>query len=125
MNSEFSPTPTGIQSLVSDTKTYWARYRPILRAWGSVLVLILLCLFIGMNNSNFFQTQNFIRISRSATLILLLAIGETFVIMLGSIDLSVEGVAALSAVSVSLIGLIFFLARRATPSEPKRDNSVT
>src|SRR5690606_13361936 len=61
------------------------------------------CLFIGANNPRFFQSQNLIRIATSSTLILLFAIGETFVIMMGSIDLSIEGVVALSAVMVSMV----------------------
>jgi ribose transport system permease protein len=102
MSSESSPSQISTQAAKSVTKTPLNRYRNLLREWGAVLVLILLCLFIGSNNPNFFETRNFIRIGTSATLILLLAIGETFVIMLGSIDLSVEGVAALSAVAVSM-----------------------
>ncbi|NLF75147.1 MAG: ABC transporter permease [Chloroflexi bacterium] len=89
--------------MMSAANPTWARYRKILKEWAALLVLILLCLFIGANNPRFFQSQNLIRIATSSTLILLFAIGETFVIMMGSIDLSIEGVVALSAVMVSMV----------------------
>src|SRR5690606_21964163 len=88
------------QAMMSACNPTCARYRKILKEWAALLVLILLCLFIGANNPRFFQSQNLIRIATSSTLILLFAIGETFVIMMGSIDLSIEGVVALSAVMV-------------------------
>ncbi len=78
------------------------RNRALLRAWGPMLVLIVLGLLIGLINPNFFEGRNFIRIATTAAIPLLIAIGETFVILLGSIDLSLEGTTALSAVLVSM-----------------------
>ena len=70
----------------------WARYRKILKEWAALLVLILLCLFIGANNPRFFNRKTDPDCDQH--LILLFAIGETFVIMMGSIDSSIEGVVA-------------------------------
>ena len=56
-----------------------------------ILVLILLCVLIGILNHNFFSFRNFIRIANGASIPLILGIGVTFVIIMGSIDLSVEG----------------------------------
>src|SRR5690606_23878007 len=78
------------------------QYRALLRAWGPLLVLIVVALLIGLVNPSFFEPRNFVRIATAAVIPLLIAIGETFVIMLGSIDLSLEGVTALSAVLVSM-----------------------
>ncbi len=100
MASELSApgiTPTPTSSL--DKRR---QYRALLRAWGPLLVLIVVALFIGLINPNFFEPRNFVRIATAAVIPLLIAIGETFVIMLGSIDLSMEGVTALSAVLVSM-----------------------
>jgi ribose transport system permease protein len=51
----------------------------------------------------FFEFNNVVRIANSAAIPLVLALGETFVIILGSIDLSVEGVLAVGSVVISLL----------------------
>lgn len=66
-------------------------------------MLIALCIFLTFVNPNFFGVRNLSRIATAATIPLLLGIGLTFVILMGSIDLSVEGVLALSAVAISLL----------------------
>jgi ribose transport system permease protein len=68
-----------------------------------VLVLVILCIFITLISPNFIEGRNLVRVATAATIPLFLAIGLTFVILLGSIDLSVEGVVALSAVVVSMV----------------------
>ena len=70
-----------------------------------ILVLILLCVLIGILNHNFFSIRNFIRIANGASIPLILGIGVTFVIIMGSIDLSIEGIVAFSAVTLSLVVL--------------------
>ena len=69
-----------------------------LRTWAPVLVLIVIGLAISLVNPNFLQTSNFIRLLSSAAIPMVLAMGATFIILMGSIDLSVEGVVALTAV---------------------------
>jgi len=54
-------------------------------------------------NPRFFEFNNAIRIANSAAIPLVLALGMTFIIVLGSIDLSVEGVLAIGAVLISLL----------------------
>jgi ribose transport system permease protein len=56
-----------------------------------------------MLNPRFFEFNNVVRIANSAAIPLVLALGETFVIILGSIDLSVEGVLAVGSVVISLL----------------------
>jgi ribose transport system permease protein len=68
-----------------------------------LLVLLLLCGIIAAINPRFLLFGNFIRIAQAAMIPLVLAIGSTFVILMGSIDLSVEGVVALGAVLTSLL----------------------
>jgi ribose transport system permease protein len=77
----------------------WGRYR----ALAPLLVLALLCLIIASINSNFLSISNFIRLLSAAAIPMVLVMGATFVIMMGSIDLSVEGVVALTAVAVSML----------------------
>ena len=71
-------------------------------AWAPTLVLILLCLIIAAINRNFLTFGNFVRMSQDAAIPLVLGLGETFIILMGSIDLSVEGVLTLAAVILSM-----------------------
>lgn len=73
------------------------------RRWAPVAVLLALCILISLFNGNFLTFGNFIRLLNSAAIPVVLCMGATFIILMGSIDLSVEGVVALTAVIVSLL----------------------
>lgn len=74
-----------------------------LKSFAPLLALVVLCLLIGLFNPRFFDFFNFVRIANSAAIPLVLALGATFVILLGSVDLSVEGILALGAVVVAIL----------------------
>lgn len=74
-------------------------------SWAPLIVLFLLCLIIAGINPNFLTFGNLVRISQSAMIPLVLGIGATFIILMGSIDLSVEGVLTLAAVLTSMLVL--------------------
>jgi ribose transport system permease protein len=74
-----------------------------LRRFAPFLALLALALLIGALNPRFFEFNNLVRIANLAAIPLVLALGETFVILLGSIDLSVEGVLAVGSVVISLL----------------------
>ena len=71
-------------------------------AWAPAGVLVVLCLIIAAINRNFLTFGNFVRMSQDAAIPLVLGLGETFIILMGSIDLSVEGVLTLAAVILSI-----------------------
>jgi ribose transport system permease protein len=73
------------------------------RSWAPVAVLIALCIMISFFNANFLTLGNLIRLLNTAAIPLVLCMGATFIILMGSIDLSVEGIVALTAVLVSLL----------------------
>lgn len=77
--------------------------RARLRRWAPLIVLIGLCIVVGSFNSNFFTAGNFVRLVSSAAIPIVLCMGATFIILMGSIDLSVEGVVAMAAVLSSLL----------------------
>jgi ribose transport system permease protein len=79
-----------------------ARRRWRAAAWAPVIVLALLCAIIAAVNHNFLTFGNLVRMSQDAAIPLVLGIGETFIILMGSIDLSVEGVLTLGAVILSM-----------------------
>lgn len=75
------------------------------RKWAPLAVLLALCILISLFNGNFLTLGNFIRLLNSAAIPLVLCMGATFIILMGSIDLSVEGIVALTAVTASLLVL--------------------
>jgi ribose transport system permease protein len=66
--------------------------------WAPLLVLIALIIAFSAINPNFVSLRNFGRIAISATPALMVAIGVTFIIIMGSIDLSMEGTISVCAV---------------------------
>jgi ribose transport system permease protein len=82
-----------------NSKRSLSRFKP----YAPFFALIALSLLIGAMNPRFFEFNNLIRIANSAAIPLVLALGMTFIIVLGSIDLSVEGVLAIGAVLISLL----------------------
>lgn len=79
--------------------------RSRLAAWAPLIVLAVLCGGIAAINPNFLSFGNFVRISQTAAIPLVLGIGATFIILMGSIDLSVEGVLTCAAVLLSMLTL--------------------
>lgn len=85
----------------ASTRQKSRRFR--LASWAPVLVLVVLCAIIAAINPNFLSFGNFVRISQAAMIPLVLGMGATFIILMGSIDLSVEGVLTLGAVVLSVL----------------------
>jgi ribose transport system permease protein len=80
-----------------------AAVRALLRRYSPLLVLVALGLCIGALNHDFFDPMNLSRIAIAAVIPLTIALGGTFVIQLGSIDLSAEGIVAVAAIAVSML----------------------
>lgn len=74
-----------------------------LSQWAPTLVLIGLVIAFTAINPNFFSLSNFARISIAATPALMVAVGVTFIIIMGSIDLSMEGTVATTAVVFAIL----------------------
>lgn len=69
----------------------------------SIVVLVIVCLVIGCLNPRFFTIRSLILIAQQGSILLIIGLGLTFVILAGSIDLSVEGVMAMSAIACSFL----------------------
>src|SRR5262245_10153930 len=86
----------------------WARlaWLVLTRFW-IVFFLLGLILYFSVTTPNhaFFQADNFKNIALDTSEVLLLAIGETFVILTAGIDLSVGGILVFSGVSGGLVML--------------------
>ena len=77
--------------------------RAALRAYAPAVVLLVLCILIALLNPNFIEVRNLIRVANAASVPLTIAMGTTFIILLGSIDLSAEGAVAIAAMVVVLL----------------------
>ncbi len=67
-------------------------YKQILSAYGIIFALALLLIVISFMNGNFWALRNIINILRITSINGLLAIGMTFVVLTGGIDLSVGSI---------------------------------
>jgi ribose transport system permease protein len=94
--ADIGTTEPGQQAGAAPRHTWWRRSQAAVRdLWiGGVLLLIIAAFSIG---SPYFLTRaNWLNTSSTATEVLLLAVGETFVICSGGIDLSVGAVLGFS-----------------------------
>jgi ribose transport system permease protein len=71
--------------------------------WAPTLVLVSLVLVFSAINPNFMSLNNFSRITIAAAPALMVALGVTFIVIMGSIDLSMEGTVASTAVVFALL----------------------
>ena len=70
---------------------------------GPVVALVALVAVFSLASDRFFTLRNARSVADQTSILLVLAVGATFVILLGSIDLSVEGVMATSSLVVVLL----------------------
>lgn len=73
-----------------------ARFLSLRGTTGPLIGLILLCLFLTIVTDSFFSLRNFLNILDQITVLGIMAVGMTFVILIGGIDLAVGSVLALS-----------------------------
>lgn len=66
------------------------------------ILLIALCFIFTVTNKRFFQFSNFMIIAQQMVVTLIAALGMTFVIVTGSVDLSVGSIVALSALTTAM-----------------------
>lgn len=63
---------------------------------GTAVALIVLILYFGLSTQNFLSVDTFLNIANQSPAITVVAVGMTFVLLIGGIDLSVGSVLALS-----------------------------
>src|SRR5690606_39608087 len=74
-----------------------------LRKFGMLVAFLLICLLLSLLTPNFFSLQNITIVLRQVSINGILAVGVTFVIIAGGIDLSLGSVVALAGV----VGALF------------------
>lgn len=97
-----TPVTTDIRQ--EQQASYWARTASILQRQGALAALVTLILFgVLRYGENFYSEYNIQEVLRYNAMFGLIALGMTFVIMTGGIDLSVGAVAALGSVVLALL----------------------
>lgn len=81
----------------------WTRLRRAARRYGPLLVLIGLMVVLTIANPVFIDARNLVRVLNSAAVPVTIGVGLTFVILMGSIDLSVEGTLSVAAMVTVLL----------------------
>lgn len=80
-----------------------ARLRTVLFRGGPLILLLLLVAALAILSPHFLTAGNLLTVARQTAFVAILAVGQTFVIIRGGIDLSVAATAALSAVIVAVL----------------------
>lgn len=76
-----------------------------LQLWGPALALLVLCVGFGVAEPRFATAQNLWAIADRCAIPLILAVGMTFVVLQGSIDLAVEGTMAACSLVLAMLVL--------------------
>ena len=92
------PTPT------ADVKSTGAKIADFASDNGALVGLLVLCLGMFIATPDFLTPNNLLNVGIQASVVAILAFGQTFVIVTAGIDLSVGSVAALSAMVAAFTG---------------------
>lgn len=68
----------------------------VFQKFSAIIILLAIIIIMSIGSENFFQGQNFLNIINQSSVLGIIAIGMTFVIITGGIDLSVGSIMSLS-----------------------------
>src|SRR5258708_39659186 len=94
---------TGTGRGLGEMTTLKKNYREQIRALAAVLVLAGLVLGIGALRPGFLNWDSLIVTVANTAILFILAAGSTFVVMLGSIDLSIQAICSFASVIVAVM----------------------
>ena len=80
-----------------------SRFRALTRTYFPIIMLVVLCVVFGALSPRFFSFNNAMIILQQAAVLLTVSLGMTFVIIAGSIDLSVGSMVALTALTSAIL----------------------
>ena len=70
---------------------------------GVLLALIVMCAFLALATESFLTTTNLLNVGRQVSLLGIMAVGMTFVLVAGEIDLSVGSTYALAGLGTGML----------------------
>jgi ribose transport system permease protein/putative xylitol transport system permease protein len=100
MNNAVSPDRAVLETAASRPPQ---RRWPTLAVAGPWLALVLLIVIFSFLNGNFFSVRNGINILQQAAVLIVLSLGGTFVILMGSIDLSVGSIVSMAGMTAAVM----------------------
>jgi ribose transport system permease protein len=105
MNSTVDPSPSApfARPRWGGGKAPIAELRHRLRSWGPLIALVVLCFGFGVADPGFATLQNVQTVVDRGAIPLILAVGMTFIIIQGSIDLSLEGLMAARSLTFAML----------------------
>ena len=96
------PNQLAIKTTAQSPISRFGRFRQW-EASGVVFALVVLCVLLSLATPNFFSLTNVPIVLRNASFVGLVALGQTLVLLVGGIDLSVGAIAGLSAIIGALM----------------------
>ena len=84
----------------------YGKAKSVLGRYGVIITFVILCFALGMMSDKFFTYSNLINMFRQISFNGIIAIGMTFVLITGGVDLSVGSVAALSALITAYLSVV-------------------
>jgi ribose transport system permease protein len=95
----------GVMSATSGTHEKRSIGSVLSGATGPLIGLILLCLFLTLSTDKFLSIRNFLNILDQITVLGIIAVGMTYVILIGGIDLAVGSVLALAMMVMGYLNI--------------------
>jgi len=96
--SETTTAPPPVEEEAPERVPWWQRFVTGSSTWIGLILVGLIVVFSGLEYDSFVSTSNIRNIFTDAAVLLVLAVGMTFVIITAGIDLSVGGVLVFSGV---------------------------
>ena len=104
MSNTQETKPTPHPAPTADVKSTRAKIADFISDNGALVGLLVLCLAMFIATPDFLTPNNLLNVGIQASVVAILAFGQTFVIVTAGIDLSVGSVAALSAMVAAFTG---------------------
>lgn len=79
------------------------RFKEYMRSYALFIIFIFMCVVLAFSSETFLSAKNIINVFRQISINGILALGMTFVIILGGIDISIGSVAAVAGVVAALV----------------------
>lgn len=90
-------------TLLGEEEQRRARLREVVRSFGALIGLLLLCTVLTILSPHFLTLDNLMNVARQSTINSLIALGLLLTILTGGIDLSVGSVLALATVTTGIV----------------------
>lgn len=91
-----------IQPAKKKVKRFQFRRLYFVRETGVFFVLVLMCLFLSISTESFLGMRNLLNVGRQISLMGIMAVGMTYILITGEIDLSIGSTYALSGIITGL-----------------------